>query len=253
MIEDPILLWSLVGTAAGIILGIAGTGGGVISIPILMAFGGYSIKEASAYSLLALTVGAGISWFFQRKNTLYPVATVLIICAGILAFISAPLKEISPDWLVNVLLNLTCLFSLYSLWVLRKPEDPGEVRPMIFRVKTASVGGAITGFLSTMTGLGGGVMIIPWLTGITRLPFDQAMACSLLTIAATAPFSAWRQGNINLTTGTWISLIVTLVIASLIVKKLTASVSHLQMILIRKLTLTAVIIVSMMRTLATLF
>lgn len=253
MIEDPVLLWSLVGTAAGILLGIAGTGGGVISIPILMAFGGYDIKEASAYSLLALSVGAAISWFFQRKNTLYPVAAILILCASIFAFITAPLKAISPDWLVNVLLNLTCLFSLYSLWVLRKPEDPGELRPTIYRVKTASIGGAITGFLSTMTGLGGGVVIIPWLTGITRLVFDQAMACSLLTIAITAPLSAWRQGNINLSTEAWISLIVTLVIASFIVKKFTSSVPHLHMILVRKLTLTGVIIISMMRTLAALF
>jgi uncharacterized membrane protein YfcA len=253
MIEDPVLLWSLVGTAAGVLLGITGTGGGVISIPILMAFGGYDIKEASAYSLLALSVGAAISWFFQRKNTLYPVAAILILCASIFAFISAPLKAISPDWLVNVLLNLTCLFSLYSLWVLRKPEDPGEDRPTIYRVKTASIGGAVTGFLSTMTGLGGGVVIIPWLTGITRLVFDQAMACSLLTIAVTAPLSAWRQGNINISTGSWISLIVTLIIASFIVKKLTSSISHLQMILVRKLTLTGVIIISMMRTLAALF
>ena len=45
MIEDPVLLWALVGTAAGILLGIAGTGGGVIAIPILMTFGGYDIKE----------------------------------------------------------------------------------------------------------------------------------------------------------------------------------------------------------------
>ncbi|MDI9637560.1 sulfite exporter TauE/SafE family protein [Geitlerinema splendidum] len=253
MIEDPVLLWSLVGTAAGVLLGIAGTGGGVIAIPILMTFGGYDIKEASAYSLLALTIGATISWFFQRKNTLYPVTAVLVLCASIFAFISAPLKDISPDWLVNFLLNLACLFSLYSLWILRKPGDLGENRPMTFRLKTASVGGAIMGFFSTMTGLGGGVVIIPWLTGITRLAFDQSMACSLLTIAATAPLSAWRQGNINISTGSWISLIVTLTITSFIVKKSTSSVPHLQMILIRKLTLTGVIIVSMIRTLVALF
>jgi uncharacterized membrane protein YfcA len=253
MIEDPVLLWSLVGTAAGTFLGLTGTGGGVIAIPILMTFGGYDIKEASAYSLLALTVGATISWFFQRKNTLYPVAAILILCASIVAFITAPLKAISPDWLVNVLLNLTCLFSLYSLWILRKPEDFGKDRPMIFRLKTASVGGAIMGFFSTMTGLGGGVVIIPWLTGITRLVFDQAMACSLLTIAVTAPLSAWRQGNVNLSTEAWISLIITLVITSFIVKQLTSSVPHLQMILVRKLALTGVIIISMMRTLAVLF
>lgn len=253
MIENPVLLWSLVGTAAGTFLGLTGTGGGVIAIPILMTFGGYDIKEASAYSLLVLTIGATISWLFQRKNTLYPVAAILILFASIFAFISAPLKAISPDWLVNAFLNLACLFSLYSLWILRKPGDLGESRPMIFRLKTTSIGGAIMGFFSTMTGLGGGVVIIPWLTGITRLTFGQAMACSLLTIVATAPLSAWRQGNINISTESWISLIVTLIITSFIVKKSTSSVPHLKMILIRKLTLTGVIIVSMMRTLAALF
>lgn len=253
IIEDPLLLWTVVGGASGIVLGIAGTGGGVIAIPMLMAFGGYDIKEASAYGLLALTVGAALSWFIQRKNTLYPIAAVLIIFAGTVAFISAPLKVISPYWLINLLLNLTCLFSLYSLWILRKPEDLGEIRPLTYRIKTASVGGIITGFLSTMTGLGGGVVIIPWLTGITHLRFDQAMACSLLTIAITAPVSAWRQEKIDLVLNGWIGLIVGITVAALIVRKLSRYISPPQLVLVRKLTLTGVIFISMMRTLSALF
>src|SRR5204863_8202905 len=108
IIENHVVLWALVGSASGLVLGVAGTGGGVIAIPILMAFGGYDIKEASGYGLLALTVGAALSWFIQRKNTIYPISAVLVLFAGIVAFISAPLKAISPHWLVNVLLNLTC-------------------------------------------------------------------------------------------------------------------------------------------------
>lgn len=253
VIEDPILLWTIVGGASGIILGLAGTGGGVISIPILMAFGGYDIKEASAYGLLALTVGAALSWFIQRKNTLYPIAAVLIFFAGTVAFIAAPLKTLSPHWLVNVLLNLTCIFAIYSLWVLRKPEDPGEKRPLPYQLKTATIGGVITGFLSTMTGLGGGVVIIPWLTGITRLRFEQAIACSLLTIAVTAPISAWRQGSVDLTMGEWIALAGGIVVASLIVQKFITRISPPRLVIVRKLTLTCVIFISMMRTLSTLF
>lgn len=250
VITDPNLLWALVGGASGIILGLAGTGGGVIAIPILMAFGGYDIKEASAYGLLALTVGAAISWFIQRKNTLYPISAVLIVFAAIIAFVSAPLKSLSPHWLVNVLLNLTCLFAMYSLWVLRKPEDPGEDKPLSYRLKTATIGGMITGFLSTMTGLGGGVVIIPWLTGISRLRFDQAMACSLLTIAVTAPISAERQGKFDLTLGSWMSLIGAIIVATILVKKLLVYVPPSHIILVRKLALTGVILISMMRTLA---
>jgi uncharacterized membrane protein YfcA len=253
MTIDPIILWTIVGGASGFILGLAGTGGGVIAIPILMVFGGYNIKEASGYGLLALTVGAALSWFVQRKNTLYPVSAVLILFAGLIAFIAAPLKAMSPHWVVNVLLNVTCIFSIYSLWVLRKPEDPGEERPLEFRLKTATVGGMITGFLSTMTGLGGGVVIIPWLTGITRLRFEQAMACSLLTIAVTAPISAWRQGKVDLTLGEWLALAGGILVSSLIIKRMLVYIPPHQLILVRKLTLTGVILLSMTRTLADLF
>jgi len=253
VIENHILLWALVGSASGAVLGLAGTGGGVIAIPILMAFGGYDIKEASGYGLLALTVGAAISWFIQRKNTNYPLAGVLILFAGTIAFLAAPLKTISPHWLVNVLLNLTCIFSLYSLWVLRKPNDPGENLPLPYQLKTASIGGMMTGFLSTMTGLGGGVVIIPWLTGITRLRFEQAMACSLLTIAVTAPISAWRQHTVDLRLAEWLSLACAILVASLIVKKVVIYIPPSHLILVRKLALTGVIFISMMKTLSDLF
>ncbi len=253
MIHHPILLWAIVGGASGTVLGLAGTGGGVVAIPLLMMLGGYDIKEASAYGLLALSIGALLSWFIRRQNTLYPIAAVLIVFAGIVAYVSAPLKIMAPHWVIIALLNITCLFSLYSLWVLRDPEDPGEDRPLARQLKTASIGGMITGFLSTMTGLGGGVVIIPWLTGITRLQFKHAMACSLLTIAATAPFSAWRQGGIDLTLGEWMALVGSIVFTALLVKRATAHISPLRMILVHKLALTIVILLSMSRTLAALF
>lgn len=253
MIADPFLLWTIVGAASGTVLGLAGTGGGVVAIPLLMTVGGYDVKDASSYGLLALSVGAGLSWFIRRKNTLYPITAVLVIFAGTMAYLSTPLKIISPPWVVVSLLNITCLFSLFSLWVLRKPEDPGEDRPLSYQLKMASIGGMIMGFLSTMTGLGGGVVMIPWLTSITRLQFKHAMACSLLTVAATAPFSAWRQGGVDLTVDEWLGLAGGILVTSLTVKQLTSIMSPRHLVLVNKLALTTVILFSMSRTLAALF
>lgn len=253
IISDPVLLWGLVGVASGTVFGLAGSGGGIISIPILMIFGGYGIKDASGYGLISLMAGAFISWFIQRKNTNYPLTFVLIVCAAFVAFLSAPLKIMSPSWFIIMLLNITFVFSLYSLWVLRKPNDPGEERPRAYQVKTATVGGMITGFLSTMTGLGGGVVIIPWLTGITRISYEQAMACSLLTVAATAPFSAWRQDRFDLALTEWISLSIGILIMALIVKKASSYIEHDRMIFIRKMAMTGIILISMGRTLLELF
>ena len=252
-IVDPVILWTIVGGGAGIILGLAGTGGGVISIPILVGLGGYNIKDASGYGLLALMVGAALAWVIQRKNTLYPISAVLILFAGTVAFLTAPLKALAPHWLVIFILNGTCLFSLYSLWVLRNPADTGEDLPLAYQLKTATVGGMITGFLSTMTGLGGGVVIIPWLTAITRLKFEQAMACSLLTIAATAPLSAWRQGKFDLTLEEWAGLAGGIIVTGLIVKRVTKYIAPFHMVLVRKLTMTGVIFMVMLKTLEALF
>lgn len=249
VIGDNIMLWGCVGLASGSILGLSGSGGAVVAIPILMTFGGYDVKEATGYGLLALSLAAAISWFFQRQSTHYPVTGMLIFFAAVIAFLSAPLKEMSPHWLITALLNLACSFGLYSLWVLRKPDDPGEKKSLSFQLKTATVGGMMTGLLNTMTGLGGGVFIIPWLTGVTRLRFEQAMACSLLTVAITAPVSAWRQGIANLGWGEWLALFVMVILASLSVKKILTFVPHHQAAIIRKLVFTGVIMVTMLRTL----
>ena len=253
MIENPLLLWAIVGSASGAILGLAGTGGGVISIPLLMTLGGYDVKTASAYGLLSLSVGAALNWVFHRQNTLYPVTAVLIVVAGVIAYLTVPLKTMTPEWIVILLLNLTCLFSLYSLWILRRPDDQGEERSLVYRLRTSAIGGVLTGVLSTMTGLGGGVVIIPWLTGITRLSFSQALACSLLTISIIAPLSAWRQLDINLTPGAWLSLIGGVCLTSFLVKKGIAYIPVGRMTVIHKLSLTGVICYSMGRTLWALF
>ncbi len=253
MIEDPMLLWAIVGGASGMILGLAGTGGGVIALPLLMTLGGYDVKTASAYGLLSLSVAAALNWMIRRHDTHYLIVAVLVLMAAPVAYVATPLKALSPEWVIVVLLNLTCLFSLYSLWVLRKAKDQGEVRPLSYQLKTATIGGIFTGFLSTMTGLGGGVVVIPWLTGITRLSFPQALACSLLTICLIAPFAASRQVDINLTPGAWMSLVGGVCLTAFLVKKVTSRIPAPTMTVINKLSLTIVTLCTMGRTLWTLF
>lgn len=217
ILAGDIFLWGLVGLATGIILALTGTGGSIISIPILMMVGGYDIKDASGYGLLSLSVSSAITWFFQRDNTHYPITIILIIFATLTAFVAAPIKEIMPSWIIIVLLNIACVFSLYSVWYLREHRDqdePDDTSSFPYHLKFASIGGVMTGIINTLTGLGGGVLIIPWLAGIVRLSFAQARACSLLTVVVIAPVSAWRQGTINIKWFEWVALIVMIIVAS---------------------------------------
>lgn len=58
--EASIPVWLAVGFGAGIIAGLFGKGGGVVIVPILMAFYAYQAKEATGTSLAALQLPVGL-------------------------------------------------------------------------------------------------------------------------------------------------------------------------------------------------
>jgi hypothetical protein len=58
--EGSIPVWLLVGFGAGIIAGLFGKGGGVVIVPILMAFFAFRPKEATGTSLAALQLPVGL-------------------------------------------------------------------------------------------------------------------------------------------------------------------------------------------------
>jgi uncharacterized membrane protein YfcA len=62
--------------------------------------------------------------------------------------------------------------------------------------------GAISGFVAGLLGVGGGVILVPVLTGLLRFPIKQALGTSLAVVAAQAiPGSVthWIIGNIDWT------------------------------------------------------
>jgi uncharacterized membrane protein YfcA len=246
LIEDPFILWPLVGIVSGIILGLAGAGGGLIGIPMLIYLGGYGIKDATGYGLWGVSLGAATAWFVQRHNTEFTTGLILTTFSLLFAYLIVPLKEASPQWVIIILLNGACLVSIYSLWihktkVVKSQESPSSAK--------SALGGAIAGFLSTMTGLGGGVIMIPWMTTIGKLKLVNATATSLMVIAITAPFSIWAQGRMDDIDAEYIVLLtIGVVAASLITKQVIARVPKTKMDMMRKSVLTAAIIIAMIGT-----
>lgn len=249
MFVESWLIWSIIGVVSGCVLGFTGAGGGIIGIPMLIYLAGYSIKAASGYVLLVISVGAALTWFPQRKNTQYLVTFLLLIFAFIGSHLTAPLKSIAPGWIVILLLNAACAFNLYSLWVMKLPTPLEEKLSFFYAISRTSLGGLCTGALSTMTGLGGGIIMIPWLTIVNRLKLNQAVACSLLTVAISAPYSAYVQGYTNIEWKSFSALIFGAFIAAITVKTSTAVFSPRFLNFLRKGILTSVILISMISTL----
>ncbi len=58
--------------------------------------------------------------------------------------------------------------------------------------------GLAVGLLSTVVGMGGGILMVPALTALSELPQIEAMATSLATIALIASWNTWRYHRQNL-------------------------------------------------------
>lgn len=249
MTLDPFLLWPFVGIVSGIVLGIGGAGGGLVSIPMLIYFGGYGVKDATGYGLWCVSFGSIFAWYVQRHNTQFTTGIVLTVSAMCVALISAPLKAISPYWVIILLLNTACLVSLYNLWF-QKPTEP---RDRTVHPYKAAFGGATAGFLNTMTGLGGGVIMIPWMVKVGRLKLKQASATSLLVISLTAPFSLWAQGRVDDIDPVYIALLICgVAMASVLTKLLLSKVHGDRMNFLRRSIISIAIFSAMLGTLTKL-
>src|SRR5690606_23133086 len=159
----------LIGAIIGLVVGLTGAGGALVSIPLFMQFQGMSLKEASVFSLVAVIIASFSNLVFQRKDAQVPLAALFIIASAVGSFISEPFKHLISDIYLAVTLAAISIYSLYSVWVPIKASQ--EVNgTKVHPLKTVIIG-LILGLLTTFTGLGGGVLMLPLLLKIYR--FEQ--------------------------------------------------------------------------------
>jgi uncharacterized membrane protein YfcA len=115
----------LIGILAGIFSGLFGIGGGIIIVPALMYFLGYSQKLAQGTTLFMLmlpVVALGAYKYYQEGNMSY--RTGLIMGAGFFigGFIGAQLVHLMPNTLkitsdISVSQPMTKLFALLVIFL----------------------------------------------------------------------------------------------------------------------------------------
>ena len=192
------------GIIAGILGGLLGIGGGIIYVlilpPILYKIG-VSENEIIAFTIansLFSTVFTTISGNIKQAiNGNFHLKTILLISApGIIVsyllirfFINTPYysKEIF-NWIYLSLVLFLLIRLLLRIW-----QDRSKVK-MEKTESTSTPGflliGLLGGFVSPLTGLGGGLVIVPVLHTYFNFPIKKANAISLGVIGITAFFSS---------------------------------------------------------------
>lgn len=170
--------YALIGLIVGLIMGLTGAGGALISIPLFINLTGASLKEATLLSLLAVLFGTSISLYKQFSKVSWKIVIGFSMAGLVANYLSLPLKIITPDFVIAMILLLIGGFSIYSVWK-KKNYQSTDTRHFVLKIILI---GAFLGVLTTLTGLGGGVLLVPILLMFFGKSYEQALPTSLATI-----------------------------------------------------------------------
>ena len=180
----------------GLILGVLGGGGSILSIPILVYLFGVEPVMASAYSLFIVGITSFVGAIPKHKEHLVNIRTGLLFGIPSIASIFATRKWIVPsipdviiqfdNFILTKRILLLGLFAilmiLASISMIRNKREI-STDDQRFRTVLVIVEGILIGFLTGLVGAGGGFLIIPALVLLTGLPFKTAVGTSLFIIA----------------------------------------------------------------------
>ncbi|MDT0689242.1 sulfite exporter TauE/SafE family protein [Salegentibacter sp. F188] len=182
----------------GVVLGLIGGGGSILTVPVLVYLLSINPVTATAYSLFIVgtssLIGAGN--YVKKELVDFRTATVFSIPAFIAVYSTRKyLLPAIPEQMVTIgnfeitkgigiMLFFAVIMVVASISMIR---DNGKEVKMETKVKynfpLIIIEGIVVGVLTGIVGAGGGFLIIPALVLLAKLPMKKAVATSLLIIA----------------------------------------------------------------------
>jgi uncharacterized membrane protein YfcA len=195
----------LLAALVGVSLGLIGSGGSILTVPILVYIMGINPVAATAYSLFIVGTTALVGGVQSAINKRVDFKTVLIFgIPSIIAVYATRLWLVPfiPDSLGTLLgfeitkpIALMLLFAVVMLMASysmikpsKKKETIDENAPRVYNYPLILLEGSIVGILTGLVGAGGGFLIIPALVLMAKMPMKLAVGTSLFIIAIKSLF-----------------------------------------------------------------
>jgi uncharacterized protein len=180
-IEDNVILVWLGALVIGLSLGLLGSGGSILTVPVLV----YLVQEPQKLAIAeSLAIVGGISligalpYLFKKQ-----IHWKSVLWFGVPGVAGTYLGAYFSQWLSGgvqlLLFALIMLVAAYTMWRAKDPKTEGKTHPHWQIVLEGLVVGIVTG----LVGVGGGFLIIPALVLLGGLPMRLAVGTSLLIIS----------------------------------------------------------------------
>ncbi len=184
--------------AIGIVLGLIGGGGSILTVPVFVYLMHINPITATAYSLFVVGVSALVGAINNLRKGLVSFRTAIVFAVPAFIAVYTTRKYVVPaipDHLftigkfmmtkeVGIMIFFAIIMLLASLSMIKNTKKNIEQKTKIqYNYPLILIEGAVVGFLTGIVGAGGGFLIIPALVLLAKLPMKKAVATSLLIIA----------------------------------------------------------------------
>lgn len=195
MVDLPGYLGALL---IGVVLGLIGGGGSIITVPVLVYAVSLNPVVATAYSLFVVGSAALVGAFrnMVKGRVDFRTAVVFSIPAFMAVYLTrAYLIPAIPEELfrvngfivtknLGIMLFFAIIMLVAAIAMIRNAENStGRERKVTYNYPMILLEGVVVGTITGIVGAGGGFLIIPALVLLAKLPMKKAVATSLLIIA----------------------------------------------------------------------
>lgn len=245
-----LVLYLVLGAAAGIVAGLFGIGGGLLIVPVLIfSFAAQGMPEAvlthsaiaTSLATIVITSISSVRAHHSRGGVRWELFKPLAVGIGLGALVGVAIADsLSGESLQMIFGIFACLIAVQMVINL-KPEQSQSKAPD--KIELASVG-ALIGCVSSIFGIGGGAFTVPYLSarGIqVREAIGTAAACGLPIAAVGAAAYIWAGRDLrdmpDWTAGyIYLPAFFGVVITSSLFAKLGAKLTHtLSQLLVKKI------------------
>jgi uncharacterized membrane protein YfcA len=192
----------LLAVLVGVSLGLIGSGGSILTVPILVYIMGVEPVLATAYSLFIVGSTALVGGIQSARHGLVDFKTVLIFGLPSIAAVYATrafIVPVIPEEVISIgffvvtksillMVLLAVVMVAASITMIRPSKNVGvslEAKsPLVYNYPLILLEGSLVGALTGLVGAGGGFLIIPALVLFAKMPMKLAVGTSLLIIAS---------------------------------------------------------------------
>lgn len=182
----------------GLVLGLTGGGGSILTVPVLAYIVGLDAVTATAYSLFIVGTTSAVGTWQNIRKGLVEIRTGLLYALPSLAgvylsrkiFIGSIPKIVyyGKNFVITkdtvLMLGFAAVILSVSISMLRKKPSATEIAPTkTENPAVIAIRLFIAGILVGLVGAGGGFLFTPLLLYVAKLPMRKAVATSLLIIA----------------------------------------------------------------------